>query len=343
MDDQTAGAKWGSATVLVPQAVVTGVVIDDAPPEVGDVLLAEVGKLGAHARLEGRDGQRQVLYPGDRVVGVFGHRYAPDQFEGYVGLNGAKAHLLSVAGVTGLVRSRHADQAAPTRLRMLGYLRDLHGQRLNTRRYGLQPPAEPPQSRPQTVAIVGTMMNAGKTTAASALIHGAARSGRTVAAAKVTGTASGKDVSAMRDAGAVRALDFTACGWPSTYLCSASELEETFRTLYASLLRAGPDLIVLEFADGIIQRETALLLQSPLFASHVDAIVVAAGDALGAEAAAARVRALRLPLVAVTGRTSMSPLLAAEAEAVTGLRCLTREDLEAGALLDLTRDLAGVA
>jgi hypothetical protein len=39
----------------------------------------------------------------------------------------------------------------------------------------------------------------------------------------------------------------------------------------------------------------------------------------------------------------MSPLLAAEAEAVTGLRCLTREDLEAGALLDLTRELAGVA
>jgi hypothetical protein len=338
MDEQLAGAKWGSATVLVPTPVVTGVAMDDDPPEVGDVALAEVTKIGAHTRLEGREGQRQVLYPGDRVIGVFGHRYAPDQFEGYAGLDGRAAHMLSVAGVIGLVRSRHADQPAPSRLQILGYLHDLHGQRLNTLRFSLQPPAVAPAERPLTIAVVGTMMNAGKTTAATALIYGAARQGRMVAAAKVTGTASGKDVSAMRDAGARRALDFTACGWPSTYLCSAAELETTFRTLYASLLRVQPDFIVLELADGLIQRETALLLQSPLFASHVDALVLAAGDALGAEAAARRLRALRLPVVAVTGRASMSPLLVGETESVTGLRCLTRQDLEAGAVFDLVRE-----
>jgi hypothetical protein len=329
--------------VLVPPAVVTGVRLHEGPPEVGDLALAEVTKLGAHTRLEGREGQRLILYPGDRVVGVFGHRYAPDQFEGYAAIDGRTTHLMSVAGVMGRVRSRHADQPAPTRLKLLGYLHDLHGQRVNTLRFGLQPPVLAAAARPLTLAVVGTMMNAGKTTAATALIHGAARQGRVVAAAKVTGTASGKDVSAMHDAGARRAIDFTACGWPSTYLCSASELETTFRTLYASLLRVQPDLIVLELADGIIQRETALLLQSPLFTSHIDAFVLAAGDALGAEAAAHRLHALRLPVVAVTGRTSMSPLLVGETEAVTGARCLTREELEAGTIFDLIRGVVKVA
>lgn len=333
--DLLAGAKWGSATILVPAAIVTGVAADDAPPEVGDVVLAEVTKIGAHARLEGREGQRQALYVGDRIIGVLGHRYAPDQFEGYVGMDGDRLHLLSVAGVAGLVRSRHGDIGAPTRLQMLGYLRDLHGQRLNTRRFAVQAPAAAPRRRVPTVVVVGTMMNAGKTTTATSIIHGAARRQMVVAAAKVTGTASGKDVSLMRDAGARRALDFTVCGWPSTYMCSAEEVEDLFLTLYASLLRVEPHLIVLELADGIIQRETGLLLRSPLFRSYLTAVVLAAGDAMGAEAARGRLRGMGLPVIAISGRTSMSPLLVAETESVAGLPCLTRQQLEDGAVLGL--------
>ncbi|HEY3249256.1 MAG TPA: DUF1611 domain-containing protein [bacterium] len=339
--DLLAGAKWGSATVLVPPAVVTGVAADDASPEVGDVVLAEVTKIGAHIRLEGREGQRQALYPGDHIVGVLGHRYAPDQFEGYVGTDGDRFHLLSVAGVVGLVRSRHSDIGAPTRLQMLGYLRDLHGQRLNTRRFALRAPAALPQAQVPTVVVVGTMMNAGKTTTATSIIHGAARRGIVVAAAKVTGTASGKDISLMRDAGARRALDFTVCGWPSTYMCSAEELEDLFLTLYASLLRVEPRLIVLELADGIIQRETGLLLRSPLFRSYLTAVVLAAGDAMGAEAAAGRLRAMGLPVVAVSGRASMSPLLIAETESVAGVPCLTRQQLEGGAALEWLPEAIG--
>lgn len=339
--DVLSGAKWGSATILVPPAVVTGVAADDDPPEVGDVVLAEVTKIGAHARLEGREGQRQVLYAGDRVVGVLGHRYAPDQFEGYAGIEGGRLHLLSVAGVAGQVQSRHADMGAPTRLQMLGYLRDLHGQRVNTRRFALLPPDVPPVHRIPTVVVVGTMMNAGKTTTATGIIHGALRKQMVVAAAKVTGTASGKDISQMRDAGARRVLDFTACGWPSTYMCSAAELEELFLTLYASLLRVDPQLIVLELADGLIQRETAFLLQSPLFRSYVTAVVLAAGDAMGAEAAAGRLRAMRMPLIAVSGRTSMSALLVAETEGATALPCLTRQQLDDGAVVGLMPEAVG--
>lgn len=195
--------------------------------------------------------------------------------------------------------------------------------------------------RVPTVVVVGTMMNAGKTTTATAMIYGAARRGMIVGAAKITGTASGKDVSQMHDAGARRAMDFTACGWPSTFLCSAEELEEIFLTLYASLLRIEPDLVVLELADGVIQRETGFLLRSPLFRSCLTGVVLAAGDAMGAEAAAGRLRALGLPLLAVSGRTSMSPLLVGETETVTGLPCLTRQQLEGGAVLELLPQAVG--
>lgn len=328
------GAKWGSATVLVPPAVVTGASPDALPPEVGDLVLAEITKIGAHTRLEGRDGQRQTLFVGDRIVGVLGHRYAPDQFEGYVGTDGDLLHVLSVAGVVGLVRTRHSKMGGPTRLRLEGYLRDLHGQRVNTRRYAPPVPVPAPRASVPTVAVVGTMMNAGKTTTATGIIHGAARRGLVVGAAKITGTASGKDVCLMRDAGAARAIDFTMCGWPSTYLCSAGELEEILLTLYASLLKVHPDLIVFEFADGVIQRETALLLRSPALRLLLSGVVLAAGDAMGAEAAASRLRALDLPVLAISGRTSMSPLLVAETETVTQLPCLTRQRLESGAILE---------
>lgn len=268
------------------------------------------------------------------MVGAVGHRYAPDQFEGYAEILNGTLHLLSGAGVMGSVRTRHDDMGRPTRLRLLGTLSDLNGGRLNTRQFGIQP-AAPGSARPLAVAVVGTMMNAGKTTAAAAIVRGAARRGATVAAAKVTGTASMKDVALLRDSGAGRTLDFTACGWPSTYMCSAAELEEIFLAIYGSLLRANPDVLVIELADGIIQRETALLLRAPAFTSRIDAFVVAAGDALGAEAAVARMREMRLPVVATSGRASMSPLLIAETESVTNVPCLTREQLESGSMTEL--------
>lgn len=328
------GAKWGSATVMIPQGFASGVGADADPPEVGDVVLGEVERIGAHTKIEGREGQRITIYAGDRMVGVLGHRYAPDQFEGYAEIAGGHVDLLSVAGVVGIVRSRHGDMGRPTRLRVLGYVRDLDGQRLSTRRFAIEPgPVE--AERPIGIAVVGTMMDAGKTTAATAIVRGAVARGLVVGAAKITGTAAGKDIAHMRDAGARRAVDFTACGWPSTYLCGSAELEETARTLYDALLRVRPDVVVMELADGITQRETAMLLRSPVFASLVDAVVFASGDALGAEAGVARLRSLGLAVVATSGRASMSPLLVAETEAVTGLPCLTRQALESGVVFDL--------
>src|SRR5207245_5126411 len=99
-------------------------------------------------------------------------------------------------------------------------------------------------------------------TAASAwVIRGLAASGRRVGAAKLTGTASGRDFGAYRDAGAAPVFDFLDAGWASTARCSPAEVRDIV-DLLADHLRAAPvDWAVLEVADGLLQPETNDLLE----------------------------------------------------------------------------------
>ena len=50
------------------------------------------------------------------------------------------------------------------------------------------------------------------------------------------------------------------------------------------LAAASPDVIVIEVADGLLQRETARLFLIPEFTSWVDGVVFAANESLGAQA-----------------------------------------------------------
>lgn len=53
-------------------------------------------------------------------------------------------------------------------------------------------------------------------------------------------------------------------------------------SLICELAATGPDVIVVEVADGLYQGETARLVRDPLFKQQVDKVVFAAGEALGA-------------------------------------------------------------
>lgn len=54
------------------------------PPRAGDLVAAQVLSLGKHTTIEDRTGVTYHLFPRDRIIGVFGNRYATDQYEGYV-------------------------------------------------------------------------------------------------------------------------------------------------------------------------------------------------------------------------------------------------------------------
>jgi Domain of unknown function (DUF1611_C) P-loop domain len=318
---------------------VAGLTAAEQAPRPGDVVLARVQAIGQHANLELATGRRAQLHVGDEIVVCYGSRYAPDQFEALIPGDLGPCDLVAGGGLASRMHGRHAKMKPPTAILPLGLLCDAAGKVLNLSRTGLAARTLP-ASRPPVVAVLGTSMNSGKTTTCQSLVRGCVQRGLRVAAAKVTGTGSGGDRWSVVDAGASPVLDFTDAGVPSTFGLAAPHVESIFQTLLATLADAAPDVIVLEIADGLLQRETAALVQSPLFREAVDAVVFAAGEAMGAIAGLDRLRALDLPVVAVSGLITASPLAAREAAAAIDVPVVPIGEIASGVWLPGTVTIA---
>jgi hypothetical protein len=298
----------------------------DARPRAGDLVLAKVERIGKHPALELTDSRRSFLFVGDEVLVAYAARYAPDQFEARVPDSLGPCHLAASGGVAAEVVSRRAGTTTPTELRPLGLVLDASGRRVNLARTAL--PAGSAQSpRPLTLASLGTSMNAGKTTSAAYLIHGLKRAGLRVGGAKITGTGSGNDPGLLRDAGADWVLDFTHCGHASTFGLGLDEMLGILYTVQAQMHAQAVDVLVLEVADGLLQQETALLLRSEAFRERVDGCIFSSGEAMGAIAGAEWLRKQGLPLLALSGAMTRSPLSSTEASAATGIQTLGLEQL----------------
>jgi hypothetical protein len=287
-------------------------------PAAGDLVLAEVISVGQHPRLENHAGRRGQLYPGDEIVVAYGNRYAPDQFEAFVPDQLGACHLAAGGGVAADVRVRHARMRPATEIRPIGLIARRCGTVMNLADFAVKPAAGL-ANLPPVIAVVGSSMNAGKTTSAAGIIHGLTRAGLRVGAAKLTGTGSGGDLWTMRDAGAVTALDFTDAGHASTYLLDLATLEAITTSLLAQMTRPQHDMIVVEIADGLLQRETAMLLEAAQRRGWFQSVMFAAGDAMSACHGTALLERMGLPATAITGLISTSPLASREAETVTGL------------------------
>ena len=319
-----------SALRRVPRERMATLLPVPATPQVGSIALAQLGSIGKNTRLELVGGRQCSLHENDRLAVVFGNRYASMQFEGYARANGDACDLLSMGGVCGLVTSKHEKVLEPSCLRLLGTIGDAEGCPLRLKDFALPPLG--PRTQPRILAICGTDMDAGKTHTAMSAIKGFRRGGHRVAAMKLTGTAAGRDTWTMRDAGAEPVLDFVDGGWPSTYMCNLDELLTLHRLLLAHASAQGAEWVVLEVADGPLQRETAALLQSSSFLDRIDAWLFAASSPLAAVAGIDLLRSWSLQPIALTGLLTMSPLGMREASAVTGVPCLTAAQLQEGAL-----------
>lgn len=311
----------------VPASAFTHLLAESPPPRTGDLVIARVRRLGQHTRLQLTNGRRAVLFEGDEIALAYGDRYAPDQFEARVPADLRPCHLVAAGGVAGEVISRHASMKRATEIEPLGLVSDAAGEVQRLQRWSLPERSSVEGRPPLTVGVVGTSMNAGKTTTAMSAIRGLRRAGLRVAAAKVTGTGAGGDYWSMVDAGARPVLDFTDAGYATTRLLSPALLESIFTTLLAHLLEDRPDAIVLEVADGLFQAETAALLESATFRRTVDSILFAASDPMGAAAGVAWLRERSLPVRAITGPVSGSSLGGEETRRATGLPVLSTDDL----------------
>lgn len=296
-----------------------------ARPKAGDLVLARVETLGHHSRLESPAGRRQTLYPNDEIIVAYGNRYATDQFDAAVPDDLGPCDLVAGGGVAALARAKHRSARTPTRIRPIGLLKRADGEILNLGQYRtIDSIAIAPACL--IIFIVGTAMNAGKTTTAASLIQGLTRAGMKVGAAKITGTGSGGDIWSMIDAGARTALDFTDAGHTSTAGMPFGRLLDDALALIGTASQ-GNDFAIVEIADGLLQEETAALLQEPRLQAVMDKVVLAAGDSMGAAFGHQWLTKHGLPLAFIAGCVGSSPLGRQETLAATGMPVVTLAEL----------------
>jgi len=304
---------------------------DGVVPRSGDVVLAAVGEIGQHPRLELTAGRKSALFPGDEMLLAYGPRYAPDQFEAEVPTDLQPADLLAAGGLIGRVLSSHEWMQDPTQVIPIGLLADADGVVTLRRCAPLQPSTSPPARweavRPSVIAALGTSMNSGKSTTVASIVRGLTAAGYRVAAGKVTGTGAGGDPYMFGDAGATRVLDFTDFGFSSTYLLDSATVTALFTSLIDELADGEPDVIVVEIADGLLQPETSNLIADPWFHDIVGTVVFSAGDAMGAMTGLAELRRRSLDVVAVAGLLTASPLAVRETERIVDVPVVPLIDL----------------
>ena len=279
---------------------------DSAPPAPADVALMRVEKTFFHKQLTRADNRRMRLYPGAQFIGVFGNRYACDAFEAEV-QGTDDLSLLTAAGMVGTVKSKHHEVAAPTRLSLVGYVCTADGIRLNLKKH-LFHRTTLCRLPLNLIFVVGTGMNCGKTTTAARLTHALSRAGRNVTACKLTGSVSNRDQDELAAAASHQTVDFSDFGFPSTYLCTKEELLALFRAMIALVMDRDAKVVLMELADGLLQRETAMLLAEPEIRNAGRGVILSAESAPAALWATERLRQLGHRVVAASGKFTSSPL-----------------------------------
>ena len=284
--------------------------LDRSNPRPADVAVVRVEKVGHHRHIETENDRRLRLYPGDRLTCVFGNRYATDVYEGRV-LGLKKLHLLTGSGMIGTIVSRHRDVSRPTTVSFVGYVADRSGRRVNLKELCFPPVCgRPPQ--PDVIFVVGTGMNTGKTTVTRKILRALVSRGVRVAGCKLTGSVSPRDLDELRATGALHATDFSDYGFPSTYQASVTELVRLFDSMLGACCQRGAQLVVVELADGFLQKETEMLLRSEEIRGRVRGVVLAAACSGSALCAADAIQRAGLELWVVSGLISNSPLFARE-------------------------------
>ena len=308
--------RWPSVTVSVPEKSLVefcGV----RKPRYGDLALCQVETVGANTFIENSVGCNMSIFPGTVLLGAFAPRYAMDEFEGAIPesiYSGQRVALLNRGGTIGEVVSMNSHYKDPTMLKVLSFLKDSEGRVANLKNFGKPGSTIPTTSRKtgrKLIVVVGTAMNSGKSSTAKAITYALTASGEQVVAAKATGQGCRRDVLLMKAAGASHTVDFMDFGYPSTYLLPKEEVSDLFWKIYNDLHeKAGPDgYMVIEFADGIYQRETSMLLSDPLIKKQISSLVFSCCDSLSAVAG---VEALRtrfgLETTAISGPCANSDL-----------------------------------
>ena len=301
-------------------------------PKAGDVAIFRVKEIGKHTRIQSTTGNNKYILPGDLIMAAFGNRYATEQMEGFIPTKYHKTyHILGQGGAIGILKNMHVkfELVGPTSLSLVGYIVHENGDVVNTKYLSTEITTKSIQvnSNPKIILSLGTSMDSGKTTSAAFLARGLKLARKKAAYIKLTGTVFTKDKNMVRDYGATVSVDFSNFGFPSTYMCSTTELLDLYQNLINFVSSSNPDYIIVEIADGLLQRETHALIHNKLFMNNVSGALFSSLDSMSGIAGAKLLSELGCPIIGVTGLFTISPLLVNEVRQKSNYPVLTGEDL----------------
>lgn len=305
-------------------------------PKMGDVGVFRVAEANS-SYLVDPQGINRNIFDEDVIMLAFGNRYATSQLEGYVPNTPIKeCHLLGRGGVAGVLKSVNATmKSEPPAIELLGYATDEQEKVINTIQTEELDDFSPLSIRSKIILSIGSSMDSGKTTTAAFLCGGLSAAGYTTAYLKLTGTAFPKDARYVYDRGADFIADFTQFGYPSTFMCEHHELLRLYQSLVnISQEAVAPDYIVVEIADGILQRETAMLLRDTRFMDTVHGVIFSCGDSLGVFSGLRMLEDMNIHPFAVSGLFTASELLIEEVENAISVPVLRLSDMLEGRALD---------
>ena len=301
-------------------------------PKIGDIALVEVIKIGKHKTIQSETGHIIHIFEKDLILTAFGNRYATALYEGYLPEKATiSLDILGSGGVIGKVATKNEafEEIEATELKLLGYALDKENNVINSI-YNHKTSVPFDGSVPNNSRIIlslGATMDSGKTTTAGLLARGLKNSGYKVGYIKLTGTAFTKDRDFVFDCGADLVTDFIEAGYPSTYMVGKDEILNIYQYLLHQFKHEILDYIIVEIADGLVQRETEMLLNDSQFMKTVRHVVLSTADSLSAFWGIEYLTKLGFKPSLISGRFTMSPLLIKEVKSRCNIPVLNLDEL----------------
>ncbi|MGH7245584.1 MAG: molybdopterin-guanine dinucleotide biosynthesis protein MobB, partial [Candidatus Levyibacteriota bacterium] len=226
------------------------------PSEEGTVILVKAkSHLGKKNDLDFTSSRLGWLWEGDIIPGVLGYRKAATEFAGIVPEKvkvGDTLHLLCESGVVGKIEGVFPAWGTPMEVEVLGAVAGINGTILNIKNYVLFEKTKENKKEIPLIIFLSTIMDAGKTTMITKLIHQFVQNGKSVATIKLTGVAFSQDLMKMKDAGATTVYDFVDNGLPSTCNGNSKQVVTSALSLVSAAKEKNPDIIFAEFGDGVL-------------------------------------------------------------------------------------------
>lgn len=278
---------------------------DTIPSQEGTFLVVQaLENEGLKDTIDFPSGRLGKLIQGDIIAGVLGYRSASVEFAGYIPKEihvNDELSLLCESGIIGKISGIYEAWGKPMKVKVLGAIVNQQGNILQLDQYSL-PTIKTNQNNVPLIAFLATSMDTGKTTMACKIAHALTMEGKKVAAIKTTGVSFTQDLYKLADHGAFPTLDFTDMGLPSTCGLDGKKVVESAQNLINTVSLSNPDVILMEFGDGIIgQYHVKDILQQKSIHDQIAFLCLAANDFSGVYGTQKLLEEYNLKIDLVTG------------------------------------------